>query len=302
MKRFILIFTILALAACAKREPAAAAAKDAPLPEDVQKVQGAVTATATTASTDSTGTASAAVADDRNSAIVATGELISPVRSELSVKMPGRVGKMYVDEGVRVSRGQPLLELESDYVRLNAERADADVARAKAAEEDAHRDLDRKKELIAKDSIPKATYDRSESMYMQAQAARQSAVAQASLLRQQVSDAVLRSPIDGVVAEKRTDVGQRLGDNTVALVIVQTSPLKLRFRIPERYIATVRKGQSVKATVDPYPNETFEGRVTVVGGVIDPATRSFTVETEFANRDGHLRPGMFARVEMEPSK
>jgi len=101
-----------------------------------------------------------------------------------------------------------------------------------------------------------------------------------------------------VIAEKRTDVGQRLGDNTVALVVVQTSPLKLRFRIPERYLAQVGRGQSVKATVDPYPNETFEGKVTVVGGVVDPTTRAFTVETEFANRDGRLRPGMFARVEM----
>jgi len=37
----------------------------------------------------------------------------------------------------------------------------------------------------------------------------------------------------------------------------------------------------------------------VVGGVIDPATRSFAVETEFANRDGKLKPGLFARVEMD---
>ena len=103
-----------------------------------------------------------------------------------------------------------------------------------------------------------------------------------------------------VVAEKRTDVGQRLGDNTVALVVVQTSPLKLRFRIPEKYLATVHRGQPVKATVDPYPGQSFDGNVTVVGGVVDPATRSFTVETEFPNRDGRLRPGLFARVEMAP--
>lgn len=112
---------------------------------------------------------------------------------------------------------------------------------------------------------------------------------------------MLRSPIDGVVAEKRTDIGQRLGDNTVALVVVQTSPLKLRFRVPEKYLAEVHRGQEVKASVDPYPGQVFAGRVTVVGGVIDPATRSFTVETEFANRDGKLRPGLFARVEMEPN-
>ena len=103
-----------------------------------------------------------------------------------------------------------------------------------------------------------------------------------------------------MVAEKRTNVGQRLGDNTVALVVTQTQPLKLRFRVPEKDLARVHRGQLVKATADPYPGVVFEGKVTTVGGVIDPATRSFFVETEFANKDNRLRPGLFARVEMEP--
>jgi membrane fusion protein (multidrug efflux system) len=238
------------------------------------------------------------VATETNGVVVATGEFASPVRSELAVKTPGRVAKMFVDEGSRVAKGQPILELETDYLRLNLDRANADIARTKAAEDDARRDLDRKKDLIAKDSIPRATYDRSQSAYDQAAAARQSTVAQAALLKQQIDDATLRSPIDGVVAEKRADVGERLGDNSVAVVIVQTSPLKLRFKVPERYLASVHVGDSVKATVDPYPNETFAGKVTTVGGVVDSATRSFLVETEFANRDGKLKPGLFARVEM----
>ena len=295
MKKLTLAIALIALAACSKKEPSTVSAKEAPpLPDDVKQVQSAVTQTATTESS-----ATAAVASETGSAIVATGDFVSPVHSELASKNPGRVAKVFVDEGSRVSRGQPLLEIESDYTRLNADRAEAEVARARAAEDDARHDLERKKDLIAKDSIPKATYDRSESMYAQAQAARTAAQAQAALLRQQVADATLRSPIDGVVAEKRTDVGQRLGDNTVAMVVVQTSPLKLRFRVPERYLASVHKGQPVKATVDPYPGAVFNGVVAVVGGVIDPATRSFTVETEFPNRDGRLRPGMFARVEMD---
>jgi len=167
-----------------------------------------------------------------------------------------------------------------------------------APTDDARHDLDRKKELIAKDSIPRATYDRSEANYQSAIAGLQSAQAQSATYRQQLSDSTLRSPIDGVVAEKRTDVGQRLQDNTIAVVIAQISPLKLRFRVPERYLATIHKGQPVKATVDPYPGQVFEGRVSVVGGVIDPGTRSFIVETEFVNRDGKLKPGLFARVEM----
>jgi membrane fusion protein (multidrug efflux system) len=205
---------------------------------------------------------------------------------------------MFVDEGSRVSRGQPLLEIETDYPRLNLDKANADIARAVSAEKDAQNDLTRKKELIAKESIPQATYDRSQAMFDQARAAKQSAEAQAAIYRQQISDSTLRSPIDGVVAEKRTDVGQRLGDATVAFVVVQTSPLKLRFRVPEKELARVRLGQNVKATVDAYAGDVFQGKVAVVGGVIDPASRSFTVETEFPNRDGKLRPGMFARVEL----
>jgi membrane fusion protein (multidrug efflux system) len=309
MKRFVFSILILSAAAgCAKKDVAATATTTsaAPaLPSDVANVAAAATAIGTASGTAATGEAAgatqaapSAIASESGGTIVATGEFVSPVRSELAVRVPGRVAKMYVDEGSRISKGQALLELETDYPRLNLEKAQADIARAASMEQDAQRDLARKKELIAKESIPQATYDRSQAAFDQAHAAKESAQAQANIFRQQVSDSTLRSPIDGVVAEKRTDVGQRLGDATVALVVVQTSPLKLRFRVPEKEISRVRQGQNVKATVDAYPGDVFQGKVAVVGGVVDPATRSFTVETEFPNRDGKLKPGMFARVEM----
>jgi len=292
-----LVFIPLALGALAcanKQAPAASSTTPPPLPADVQSVASAVT--------ESTQAVPAGATQESSGTIVATGEFLSPVRSELSAKLPGRVARVHVDEGSLVRQGEPLLELETDYVRLNLRKAEADAQRAAAAEEDAQRDLERKKELIAKQSIPQATFDRTQAAFDQAHAAKASMLAQAAIYRQQLQDSVLRSPIDGVVAEKRTNVGQRLGDNTVAFVVVQLSPLKLRFRVPEKYLARVHRGQLVKATVDPYPGETFEGKVTTVGGVIDPATRSLFVETEFSNRDGRLRPGLFARIEMEPMK
>jgi RND family efflux transporter MFP subunit len=288
-----------------KDAPPSVAQKEAPaLPADVQSVSTAANpaATASSSPVGRGGPASGLATSDAGGAIIATGEFVSPVRSELASKLPGRVGRMYVEEGSRVQRGQPVLELETEYTRLNLQKAQADAARAEAVERDAARDLDRKKDLIGKQSIPQATFDRTQATFDQAHAAKASMQAQAAIYRQQLGDSVLRSPIDGVVAEKRTDVGQRLGDNTVALVIAQTSPLKLRFRVPEKYLAAVRPGQQVRATVDPYPGVVFGGKVTTVGGVIDPATRSFFVETEFANRDGRLRPGLFARVEIEPRK
>jgi RND family efflux transporter MFP subunit len=147
--------------------------------------------------------------------------------------------------------------------------------------------------------VARAAYDRSQSNFQAAQAGVEAAQADRDLARQKLADAVLHSPITGVVAERKTAAGERLGDATVAFVLVQTSPLKLRFQLPERYLARVRRGQAVRATVDPYPGKTFTGRVSVIGGVVDPQTRTVAVETEFPNSDGRLSPGLFARVEID---
>lgn len=299
MKRSLILFSILTLSltllSCggdesqAATDTTASSAEAPPLPPDVQSVSTGITATTATSET------TTASAD--GSTYSATGEFVSPVRSELSARMPGRVAKMYVEEGSRVTRGQPVLLLETEYSRLSLQAAEAEVARARAARDEAGRDLERKKGLAAKDSIPKATLDRSQAAYDQASAALQAAGAQAALLRQQIADATLRAPVDGIIAEKRTEVGARLGDGGVAFVVVQLSPLKLRFSVPERFLGRINKGDRVTATVDPYPNEKFEGVVKTVGGVIDPKTRTMFAEAEFPNRDGRLRPGLFARVE-----
>lgn len=276
--------------ACSRPQPAAAAHATAspPLPADVRSVAG-VTAPAPAPAADG--------APDEQLAL--TGEFVSPLRSELVSRLEGRVGQVFVDQGARVRRGQPLLELETDYLRLDLERAQAELARAEAAARDAQRDFARKQELIAKGSVSQAAHDRSQAAAEQAGAARDAAAAGAGLARQRLSDARLVSPLDGVVAERRTDVGERLGDSSVAFVLEQTAPLKLRFRVPERYLARVRVGQAVRAFVEPYPGEAFSGHIAVVGGSIDTASRTLLVEAEFANRDGRLRPGLFARVEAD---
>lgn len=297
MKRLLIVaLTLITLVRCAGEESkaattdAATTATAAPaLPEDVQSIANASTTAAAPASQN-------AQTEGANM-LSATGEFVSPVRSELSAKIPGRVARLFVDEGSRVRRGQPVLQLETDYVSLSLRAAEADIARARAALDEATRDLARKKELAGKGSVPQATLDRSQGAYDQAIAGHAAARAQADLFRQQFADSTLRSPVDGIVAEKRVDVGARLGDGGVAFVVVQLSPLRLRFQVPERYLGRMNPGDRVSARVDPYPTETFTGVVKTVGGVIDPRTRTMFAEAEFANGDGRLRPGLFARVE-----
>jgi membrane fusion protein (multidrug efflux system) len=299
MKRliFLLVLAVAAfgLVACGGSESNAATTtartEPPPLPADVQDVAAGVSPQPAVAET---GTL---VPSAEGGTLVSTGEFISPIRSEVAAKVIGNVAAVHVDEGHRVTRGQPLLTLDTQYLRLNLQAAEAQAAQARAARDEAQRDLGRKQELIAKGSIPQATFDRSQAGYDQAAAAFAAASAQAALLRQQIADSTLRSPINGVVEAQRAEVGQKLGDGAVAFVVAQTSPLKLRFSVPERYLGRIVPGKRVIARVDPYPGETFEGTIRTVAGVIDPRTRTMFAEAEFPNRDGRLRPGLFARVE-----
>ena len=292
--RVFLIPALLALSACRgaeSRPPEKAAARPAPaaLPADVQEVADSV---------NKPEAASADTATEANGGLRLSGEFVSPMQSEVVSKVIGRVGQVHVDEGARINKGQPLLTVETEYLELEAKQAEAEKARAKAAYSEAKRELERKQTLLAKGSVPQALFDRTQSAYEQAEAALAAADSHAALARQKRNDAVLLSPVTGVVIKRNADVGERLNDATVAFVVAQTAPLRLRFRVPERYLAAVHDGQRVRAGADAYPQEVFEGQVTLVGQSVDPATRTFLVEAEFANKDGRLKPGLFARVEL----
>lgn len=298
----VLSATLMLAAGCAKKEVVAKTTTEtATLPPDVQSVAATAdpTATATATTTESGTIVDSTTSVAANGSLQATGEFISPATSELAAKIQGRVSKVFAQEGERVSAGQALLTLDTEYSSIDLQRAQADQARAAAAEADAKRDLDRKRDLLAKGSVPQATFDRSQATYEQAQAARAAAAAAVASARQRMGDSTLRAPFDGVIVEKRAEAGERLGDNSVPFVIAQVAPLKLRFDLPERYIDSVRKGQPVRATVEPYPNQKFEGKVSVIAQVVDPKTRSFFVEAMFPNTDRKLRPGLFARVELD---
>ncbi len=284
---------LLVLAGCGPKAPEAAprsTSAPASLPDDVKPLE------ATLAPTPG---ASPATAPADAGVLPATGEFIPLVRSELVARVTGRVAQVLVDEGARVAEGQPMLTLETEYLKIDVARAEAEAARAAAVLADAERDFVRKKELVAKESVSPAAFERSQAAFEGARASRLGAQAGLDLAKQRLSDAVLRSPIDGVVLEKRVDVGERLSEGTVTFVVVQTAPLKLRFRVPERFLGAAERGAKVRATVDPYPGETFDGTVSVVVPALDPASRTFAVEALFPNRDGRLRPGLFARVELE---
>lgn len=109
----------------------------------------------------------------------------------------------------------------------------------------------------------------------------------------------IRAPISGTVADREATQGESAADPGKALMtIVNDSSVLATANVFEKDLDQIRVGQSVRVTVKSLPNRTFNGRVTVVGSIIQGQTRSLPVKAELDNPDRALKPGMFAKMDV----
>jgi RND family efflux transporter MFP subunit len=118
-----------------------------------------------------------------------------------------------------------------------------------------------------------------------------------ALARQQVDDATLRSPIDGVIRERMVFAGEYRAAGTPIVTIVRQHPLRLQLAVPERSATSLQVGQLVRVIVEG-DSTAYEGRVSRVSPSIEEGTRTLPIEAEVPNQSGRLRPGTFAKAEI----
>jgi membrane fusion protein (multidrug efflux system) len=75
-------------------------------------------------------------------------------------------------------------------------------------------------------------------------------------------------------------------------------PLKVDFRVPELALSQVKDGQTIQITLDAIPDKAYDGKVFAINPLIDANGRSIVIRAQVPNKDGKLRPGMFARVKL----
>lgn len=113
-----------------------------------------------------------------------------------------------------------------------------------------------------------------------------------------LENAILTSPIDGVITARNYDVGDMYAMSAPLFTVEQIKPVKLLVAVSESDYSKVKKGDSVEITADAVPGKTFYGKVTRIYPTVDPATRTVNVEVQVANNYSTLRPGMFTRVKL----
>jgi membrane fusion protein (multidrug efflux system) len=106
----------------------------------------------------------------------------------------------------------------------------------------------------------------------------------------------IAAPFDGVLGLRRMSAGAYVNPGDKIINLEQIDPLKVDFRIPERFLAAARVGQELFVTVDALPGERFAGAVYAVDPQLDETARNILLRATLPNPDGRLRPGLFARV------
>jgi cobalt-zinc-cadmium efflux system membrane fusion protein len=216
---------------------------------------------------------------------------------KITSPVTGRVERLHRALGDAVRAGDALFTLDSS----DLSSAYGDAAKAKAALQQARRDLDRQKLLFDADIAARKDYEAAQ--LAQAQAESDAQVTQARLAQLGAGNPaarrqfVLRSPIAGRVIEMTGAQGGYWNDITAPLMTVaDLSTVSLTAAVAEKDLASVFVGQKAKVALNAYPNDPVEGTVRYVGEVLDPDTRTVKVRLLLDNHEGRLRPGMFAKV------
>jgi len=221
-----------------------------------------------------------------------TARVFSPVA--------GRVIKIPAEIGMTVKKGDALLVLDSPDFALalaDLEKAKADLLRKQEIHERARQLLEIKGIALREVETAAADWQQAKAEFLRARARLKNLNAEASAAGGQF---VLRAPLAGVVSERQVNAGsevQARADADRPLFVI-TDPYRLWVQIdlPERQLDKISLGDVVSVEVDAYPGETFQGKVTVIGGVVDPLTRRIQVRCDIDNPLLKLKPEMFARV------
>lgn len=107
---------------------------------------------------------------------------------------------------------------------------------------------------------------------------------------------ILKAPVGGVIMEKPVAVGELVEKGKEIFTISDPRSLWLIGEVKEADIARVKAGQTVEFEVPAYPRESFRGKVARIGNAVEAESRTFEIRAEVGNRDGRLKPGMFADI------
>ncbi|RIX45531.1 MAG: efflux RND transporter periplasmic adaptor subunit [Rhodocyclales bacterium GT-UBC] len=206
----------------------------------------------------------------------------------VTAKFEGYVERLHVNTtGQPVGRGQPLFEVYSPEL-VSAQREYAIAAQGVARLNEAGGEAQAAMRQLADASLQRLkNWDISDEQLK--------AIARSGEARRTLT---FRSPVGGIVTEKKAVQGMRFMPGEALFQIADTSSVWVQADVFEQDIAALSVGQTARIRINAYPGEVFSGRVAYVYPTLKSETRSVPVRIELANAKGRLKPAMFAEVDI----
>ncbi|MCR5395442.1 MAG: efflux RND transporter periplasmic adaptor subunit [Bacteroidales bacterium] len=205
-----------------------------------------------------------------------TANVEADVTNNIAPQQPVRIRKINTEVGRYVSKGDLLVELDDNsLVQLTTKLAQERM------------DFNRIEELYKIGGVAKSAYEQAKMALDIDERQYQNLMENTRLL----------APTDGIVTARNYDAGDLYSGAQPVLVVEKITPVKILLDVNEQYYKSVKVGMPISnISIDAYPGETFEGRVSIIYPTINAATRTFQIEVQIPNLKQRVRPGMFARV------
>lgn len=211
-----------------------------------------------------------------------TASLEAEENTEIVAKTGGVLLEILVEEGDQVDADQVVARLDREQLTLERDRSAATLNRLE-------REYQRSSELYAKNLISSDAHEK-------ARAELEAQKASHRLTELSLSYTEVRTPIAGIITERLVKRGNLVNQYETLFQVSDFSTLNAVLFVPERELATLRKGQNAVVIADAYPRKQFIGVVDRVSPSIDASAGTFRATIALDNADFSLKPGMFSRV------
>jgi RND family efflux transporter MFP subunit len=212
------------------------------------------------------------------------GTVASEERVRLSSRTSAYVKEVLVSAGDRVKANEKLMALDDREIREQLTAAEAQLKRAET-------EFNRAKQLLKTQATTEQAFDAAESAFS-------SARAHVDRIKVMLSYAEIRSPIDGVVTDRRIEAGDLANPGQLLLTVYDPANMRLEAAVPVRLIERLSKGQGVEVVLD-RPAGTMTGRVAEIVSEVDPSSRTQKVKIRLEGATDGILPGTFGRVWVE---
>lgn len=216
----------------------------------------------------------------------------------LSVNFSEPVNSVLFKEGQKVTQGQVLIKLDTQKRKLRVNKAQNYVSAAKAALKKSTNELHRRRKLAKLNALSTEALQNAEILQNRLAARHQEALALLSLAKRELTDSTLVSPSNGIMDKRLIEPGEATQAGETLAIIQAIDSVRVKIFISEKDVNYLLQGDTASVSFPALRGKQHSALIESIGVKADKHTGNFPIYLSLSNRNGLLRPGMTAHVEL----